>query len=92
METTAKCYDNFKLAWMAGGVMHSSMHPTLEAARKAERNAPQPRMVMQLKAATGSGQYAWQLMPGPWADAVKHWQWLALIVGIVVFVAVAKSK
>ena len=90
MEHTAKCYDNYKLAWMAGGQMHSSMHPTLAAARKAERQAPQPRMVMQLKAANGTGHYVWELLPGPWANAVKHWQLLAVIVGIIVVVALFK--
>lgn len=90
MEPTAKCYDNYKLAWMQGGQLHSSMHPTLAAARKAERSAPHPRMIMQLKAANGTGQYTWQLMPGPWANAVEHWQLLALLVGIIVFIAVFK--
>jgi hypothetical protein len=86
MSTTAKCYDDYKLAWMAGGQLHSTMHPTLAEARAAERTVPQPRMIMKLAAQGGNSQYAWELMPGPWADAVRHWEWITL--GVVVLVAV----
>jgi len=40
----AQCYDNFKVAWMAGGQLHSSMHATEAQARAAERTVPQPRI------------------------------------------------
>ena len=43
---------------------------TLAEARAAERTVPQPRMVMRLVRTDGSGHYAWELMPGPWAGAV----------------------
>lgn len=80
----AQCYDEYKLAWMAGGHMHSTMHATLAEARAAERTVPQPRMVMRLVRTDGSGHYAWQLMPGPWADAVRYWEWGAVVVVVVV--------
>lgn len=86
MSTTAKCYDDYKLAWMAGGRMHSTMHPTLAEARAAERTVPQPRMIMKLARTDGSGHYVWELMPGPWADAVRYWEWIAI--GVVVLVGI----
>jgi hypothetical protein len=80
--------ENYKLAWMQGGQMHSTMHPTLAEARKAEAHVPWPRMVMKLSGNDGSGSYAWQLMPGPWADAVRYWPYIAAaLVAVVVFLS-----
>lgn len=87
----AQCYDKYKVAWMAGGHLHSSMHATLDEARAAERTVPQPRMVMQLVSTTGTGQYAWKLLPGPWANAVNYWEWAALAAVVLVLVMVFKK-
>jgi hypothetical protein len=92
MEHQSKCYDNYKVAWMAGGQLHSSMHSTLEEARKAELTVPQPRMIMHLTSTTGTGQYAWELLPGPWANAVKYWEWAVLILGLILIILVFKLR
>lgn len=82
--------DRYKLAWMQNGLMHSTMHPTLAAARGHERTVPGPHMLMELHTHSGTA-YTWKLLPGPWADAVRHWQWLALAVAaLVVYLATAK--
>ncbi len=88
----AQCYDNFKVAWMAGGQLHSSMHATEAQARAAERTVPQPRMVMQLTGTSGTGQYAWKLLPGPWANAVNYWEWIAAAIVVVIAFAIAYIK
>jgi hypothetical protein len=82
--------DRYKLAWMQDGLMRSTMHPTLSAARAHELKVPSPRMIMELRTHNGSA-YSWKLLPGPWADAVRHWQWLALAVAaLVVWLALRK--
>lgn len=82
--------DRYKLAWMQNGLMHSTMHPTLAAARAHERTVHAPRMLMELYTHNGTA-YSWKLLPGLWADAVRHWQWLALAVAaLVVWLALRK--
>jgi hypothetical protein len=87
----AQCYDDYKVAWMAGGHMHSSMHPTLAEARDAESRVPQPRMIMRLVRTDGTGQYAWELMPGPWANAVRYWEWGALALVLIFLIIIFKN-
>jgi hypothetical protein len=87
-----KCYDNFKLAWMADGRLHSSMHATLAEARLAERKVANPRMIMRLHEADGNGHYAWDLMPGMWADGVKYWEFISVAIIIVLAVLLIKRN
>lgn len=91
MMPSDKCYDNFKLAWMADGRLHSSMHATLTEAQAAERKVAQPRMIMRLSEANGNGHYAWDLMPGVWADGVKHWKFITTVI-IIVMAALLIAK
>ena len=82
--------EKYKLAWLQDGLMHSTMHATLPQARAHEQKVPQPRMIMQLATHNGTA-YSWKLLPGPWADAVQHWQYIALaIVAIILLLAWSK--
>lgn len=82
METCS--LDRYKLAWLQDGMMHSTMHSTLTAARAHELKVPAPRMIMELHTHNGTA-YSWKLLPGPWADAVRHWQWLIVAVVVMLF-------
>ena len=83
-----KCYDQYKLAWMQNGLLHSSMHPTLAEARTAEQHVSSPRMIMRLEQTDDQGHYAWKLMPGGWAWAVNYWWVIALVVVAAVVVTI----
>lgn len=75
MENVVKPY---KLAWLQGGKLHSTMHDTETEARQRQTTVPAPSMVM-LMDHNENGHYSWIVLPGVWGYMAKNWLLIAVV-------------
>lgn len=73
----------YKLAWLEGNTLHSSMHSTLPEAQRAATVIAAPKMIMKLEQMDGS-TYSWSMLGGPWSWMARNYALLATAITFVV--------
>lgn len=66
----------YKLAWLEGNTLHSSMHQTMQEAERAASVIAAPKMIMKLEHMDGN-TYSWSMLGGPWSWMARNYALLA---------------
>lgn len=81
----------YKVAWLSGGKLHSSMHDTMPEAQRALADVPMPRMIMTLDDMATDGHYSWGIVPTFWGLLARYW-WLVAIAGGTVLFLLTRNR
>jgi hypothetical protein len=89
MECTLKPY---KLAWLRGNTLHSSMHDTLQEAEQRASIIVGPKMIMELDEQDGAS-YSWTMLQNPYTLAARyHVQIIMVIAALIIFLIYRTTK
>ena len=73
----------YKLAWLEGNTLHSSMHASQQEAERAASVIAAPKMIMKLQQMDGN-TYSWSMLGGPWSWMARNYALLATAIAFVV--------
>jgi len=89
MQCTLKPY---KLAWLDGNTLHSSMHDTLPEAEQRASIIVGPKMIMKLQSQNG-GSYSWTMISNPYTWAARnHVAIIMVIAMLLIFLIYQTTK
>lgn len=74
----------YKLAWLEGNTLHSSMHDTLAEAQQQASIIAAPKIIMQLREDGQDGTYSWVMLGGPWAWMARNYILLATGIAVII--------